>query len=135
MLTPSQTRASLRALARLHATFMPAAVAARAAEKGTTIEAEPLLAGATAAVWPSGAYWQPDMQPASQMTELAQTWRDVHRPRFDEAFAANLPKHVGFEDLGDRLQTVARAVGAESHPFGLDRPAERETALLRSGAR
>ena len=127
LLTPSQTRASLRALARLHATFMPAAVAARAAEKGTTIEAEPLLAGATAAVWPSGAYWQPDMQPASQMTELAQTWRDVHRPRFDEAFAANLPKHVGFEDLGDRLQTVARAVGAESHPFGLDAPSGEET--------
>ena len=127
LLTQSQTRASLRALARLHATFMPAAVAARAAEKGTTIEAEPLLAGATAAVWPSGAYWQPDMQSASQMTELAQTWRDVHRPRFDEAFAANLPKHVGFEDLGDRLQTVARAVGAESHPFGLDAPSGEET--------
>jgi hypothetical protein len=55
LLSPSQARASLAALARLHATFMPASAAARAAPSGLGHDA--LLAEVTAAVWPSGAYW------------------------------------------------------------------------------
>ena len=74
LLSPSQARASLTALARLHATFMPAAAAART--KGEPGD-DSLLAGAAAAIWPSGAYWQPDMQPPEQMTELSQIWRDI----------------------------------------------------------
>ena len=107
-----------------HATFMPAAAAARTDGKPNE---DVLLAGATAAIWPSGAYWQPDMQPASQMTELAQIWRDIHLPNFEKAFAAELPKDVEYASLGDRLQEVAVSVGGESHPFGLDAPSGGES--------
>jgi 3'-phosphoadenosine 5'-phosphosulfate (PAPS) 3'-phosphatase len=124
LLSRSQARAALTALARLHATFMPAAAAARTDGKPNE---DVLLAGATAAIWPSGAYWQPDMQPASQMTELAQIWRDIHLPNFEKAFAAELPKDVEYASLGDRLQEVAVSVGGESHPFGLDAPSGGES--------
>ena len=124
LLSRSQARAALTALARLHATFMPAAAAARTDGKPNE---DVLLAGATAAIWPSGAYWQPDMQPASQMTELAQIWRDIHLPNFEKAFAAELPKDVEYASLGDRLQKVAVSVGGESHPFGLDAPSGGES--------
>lgn len=117
LLTPSQARASLTALARLHATFMPAAVAARrgASDERSDVEDE-LLTAVTAAVWPSGTYWQPDFQPASQMTELARIWRDVHLPRFSAAFADALPE-VDVATVGERLQDVAVALGSEAHPF------------------
>lgn len=124
LLSPSQARASLTALARLHATFMPAAAAART--KGEPGD-DSLLAGAAAAIWPSGAYWQPDMQPPEQMTELAQIWRDIHLPNFEKAFATELPKDVEYASLGDRLQEVAVSVGGESHPFGLDAPSGGES--------
>jgi aminoglycoside phosphotransferase (APT) family kinase protein len=115
-LTPSQARASLTALARLHATFMPAAVAARGEEGGE------LLAAVTAAVWPSGTYWQPDFQPSRQMTELAGIWRDVHVPSFSAAFADALPGEIldDVATVGERLQEVALALGAEAHPFSAD---------------
>jgi hypothetical protein len=104
----------------MHATFTAAASAARD-DRGA------LQASLERAVWPAGAYWQPDMQPASQMTTVASTWRDTHLPAFREAFQACLPAEVDVATLGERLQAVARDVGAASHPFGLDAPTGAET--------
>lgn len=120
LLDPAQARATLSALARMHATFTAAASAARD-DRGA------LQASLERAVWPAGAYWQPDMQPASQMTTVASTWRDTHLPAFREAFQACLPADVDVATLGERLQAVARDVGAASHPFGLDAPTGAET--------
>ena len=121
LLNPAQARATLSTLARMHATFTAAASAARN-DRGA------LLALLERAVWPAGAYWQPDMQPASQMTTVASTWRDTHLPAFREAFQACLPADVDVETLGERLQTVARDAGAASHPFGLDAPTGAEAS-------
>ena len=119
LLDPAQARATLSALARMHATFTAAASAARGDRAHS--------ASLERAVWPAGAYWQPDMQPASQMTTVASTWRDTHLPAFREAFQACLPADVDVATLGERLQAVARDVGAASHPFGLDAPSGAET--------
>ena len=120
LLDPAQARATLSTLARMHATFTAAASAARN-DRGA------LLASLERAVWPAGAYWQPDMQPASQMTTVAAIWRDTHLPAFREAFQACLPAEVDVETLGERLQAVAADAGASSHPFGLDQPSGAET--------
>ena len=121
LLNPSQARATLSTLARMHATFTSAASDAR----GDDGELQNTLASA---VWPAGAYWQPDMQPASQMTTVAQTWRDTHLPNFKQVFDTTLPNDIRFETIGDRLQNVAVDVGAASHPFGLDKPTGGETS-------
>lgn len=122
LLTPSQACASLTAFARLHATFMPAAVTARATkDMNGREEDDALLNAVTASVWHSGTYWQPDFQPANQMTELAQIWRDVHMPSFSAAFTDALPELI--EDVatvGERLQEEAIALAAEAHPFSED---------------
>lgn len=97
---------------------MPAAVASRSCSDGGE-EEDKLLAEVKAAVWPSGTYWQPDFQPASQMTELAKIWQDVHMHNFSAAFADALPD-VNVSTLGERLQEVAVALGAEAHPFSAD---------------
>lgn len=85
LLSPSQTRSALAALARQHATFMPAAITARmrdAASKTSVDGKAPcgdggpgatLLTEAAAAVWPSGTYWQPDFQPARPRNLKLQT--------------------------------------------------------------
>ena len=118
LLTPSQARASLTALAKMHATFMPAAAAARVGVDGDVGEDE-LLSAVTGAVWPSGAYWQPDMQPAEQMTTLKSIWNDTHLPAFKDAFKERLPElGADVDTIGERLQDVAVDVGAASHPFG-----------------
>ena len=120
LLDPAQARATLSALARMHATCTAAATAARADDGAFRASLE-------RAVWPAGAYWQPDMQPASQMTTVAATWRDTHLPAFREAFRTCLPADVDVATLGERLQAVARDAGAASHPFGLDAPTGAET--------
>lgn len=121
LLSPSQARATLSALARMHALFTPAAIRRRAETANVAFDEEPLYAAVEAAVWPAGAYWQPAMQPASQMTELAATWEGTHAPRFAELFDARLAAlGVDHATLGARLQAAAPEVGAESHPFGLD---------------
>ncbi len=120
LLNPAQARATLSALARMHATCTAAATAARADDGAFRASLE-------RAVWPAGAYWQPDMQPASQMTTVAATWRDTHLPAFREAFRTCLPADVDVATLGERLQAVARDAGAASHPFGLDAPTGAET--------
>ena len=97
--TPEQAPTALAALARMHAFFWEgSAFWRRGGSPATELEA---------AVWPSGAYWQPDMQPPEQMDEVASKW-ERHRVAF-------APAHEG---LGARLQAVAREVGAEAHPFG-----------------
>ncbi len=97
--TPEQAPTALAALARMHAFFWEgSAFWRRGGSPAMELEA---------AVWPSGAYWQPDMQPPEQMDEVASKWA-----RHRVAFA---PAHEG---LGARLQAVAREVGAEAHPFG-----------------
>jgi 3'-phosphoadenosine 5'-phosphosulfate (PAPS) 3'-phosphatase len=121
LLNPSQARATLSALARMHATFTSAASRARGDDGALQVELEN-------AVWPAGAYWQPGMQPKSQMTTLAATWRETHVPAFREASEHALPSEVSFETLGDRLQEVAADVGAVSHPFGLESPTGAETS-------
>jgi hypothetical protein len=102
----------------MHATFMPAAAAARVGVDGDVGEDE-LLSAVTGAVWPSGAYWQPDMQPAEQMTTLKSIWNDTHLPAFKDAFKERLPElGADVDTIGERLQDVAVDVGAASHPFG-----------------
>jgi len=73
------------------------------------------------AVWPSGCYWQPSMQPASQMAQVAEHF-DAHVTRFgvrfERAAAALGLGRVAMLSLGARLQEVAIEVAEESHPFG-----------------
>ena len=109
LLNADQAKATLSAFAKLHGFFWDNSAFWRAGGAA----AEEL----EAAVWPSGGYWQPAMQPAEQMDEVAAMW-DRHRASFGAAFeAAGELEGVDLATLGERLQSVAREVGAAAHPF------------------
>ena len=70
----------------------------------------------------SGAYWQPAMQPAEQMTTIAAQW-EQHRESFAAEFAdLQATSGVDTATLGERLQRVAQDCGAAAHPFGGSSP-------------
>ena len=113
----AQARAALAGLAKLHAFFWEGSKFWAEAEGGG--EGAAACEELTAAVWPSGAYWQPSMQPAEQLTELVAKHWPEHARNFAEAFAQSpMLEGVDVGTLGARLQAVAPQVGAESHPFG-----------------
>ena len=131
LLDEAEARAALSTLARMHAFFSPGARVKRsgaevggAAGAAAAAEAEEEL---RAAVWECGAYWQPAMQQPEQMTAVAARWSE-HASRFADIFADAPELHdVDLATLGDRLHRVARAVGAEAHPYvvtGVRGPAE-----------
>ncbi|KAL1507956.1 hypothetical protein AB1Y20_007560 [Prymnesium parvum] len=109
MLGEREARAALRALARLHAFFWEGAAFWREGAEAT--------AELERAVWPSGGYWQPSMQPAAQFASLGATYRE-HVAAFGAPFARELEREgVEAEGLGERLQQVAARVAARAHPF------------------
>jgi hypothetical protein len=81
-----------------------------------------------AAVWPSGSYWQPCMQPPDQLDKVEEGWCRHYAALGGDAFflgegkegnAGNEARGGGdLPTLGARLQKVARRVAAEAHPFG-----------------
>ena len=76
-------------------------------------------------VWPSGCYFQPSMQPASQFTELGKEYRR-HVSRFGTEFARELQDVTNVEGVGDRLARVAKAVASDAHPFDVEAGASAE---------
>ena len=115
LLDPDQAKASLAGLAKLHAFFWDGS----SFWKDHPEEAKAL----EAAVWPSGAYWQPEMQSPEQLTTGINDHWPTHCHSFAEAFAA-YPALKGMDvaSIGKRLQRVAAAVGKEAHPFGAGGP-------------
>jgi len=67
------------------------------------------------AVWESGSYVQPKAQNADQCEKVAQEWQ-VKRMKFESV----LSSLECWDDLGDRLQTVAKECGRLAHPFADD---------------
>ena len=111
---PQQARAALAGLAKLHAFFWEGSAFWRADADGGAACDE-----LRSAVWPSGCYWQPSMQPAEQLTTLVAHHWPEHLHNFAETFAASpMLEGVELESVGERLQRVAAAVAAEAHPFG-----------------
>jgi len=107
LLSEGEARASLTALAKLHAYFW---AGSSFWQRGGAAAAE-----VEAAVWPAGCYWQPSMQPDDQWSALADKC-DAHVAKFGAPFAAELAG-VDLAAIGRRLQSVARAAAAAAHPF------------------
>lgn len=109
MLRPDQAKCALRALARMHAFFLPGS----RFRKSSKAANEDLLA----TVWSSGGYWQPNMQPDDQMDVVASAW-EQHMSSFGAAIEAEPTIDVAVaRTVGARLQSHARRIGAETHPF------------------
>ena len=99
------------------------AAAAVAATVTTDVRAE-----FEAAVWPSGSYWQPCMQPPDQLDKVEEGWYRHYAALGGDAFFLGEGKGenggnearggADLPTLGARLQKVARRVAAEAHPFG-----------------
>ena len=68
-----------------------------------------------AAVWKSGSYVQPHAQPLDQWNTLESEWAKK-KMKFEE----QLSSLEYWENLGERLQTVAQECGREAHPFAED---------------
>jgi len=109
MLSPDQAECALRALARMHAFFLPGS-----SFRASSTAANDALVNA---VWNSGGYWQPNMQPDEQMDVLTSAW-ETHMLSFGAAIDAEptIDQAVA-RTVGARLQAVARRIGAETHPF------------------
>lgn len=111
-LDETQATASLRTLARFHAFFW---AGSRFWTEGGEAAAE-----LEAAVWPMGCYWQPSMQPPSQFENLSEVCAG-HLARFGEGFRSACAEagvdSDALSSLGGRLQAVAKATAAASHPF------------------
>lgn len=112
LLDERQAHAALAGLAKMHAYFWENSAFWRTASQETQDEL-------TSSVWPSGAYWQPSMQPAEQLTTLVAEHWPMHCENFAEAFAKSpMLEGVEIATIGERLQRIAAEVGAEAHPFG-----------------
>ena len=109
MLRADQAECALRALARMHAFFLPGS---RYRQSSPENDNE-----LRSCVWPSGGYWQPNFQPSEQMDVLEEAWK-THMVSFGDAWKAD-PHMSSFDvsTVGKRLQKHAKRIGAESHPF------------------
>jgi len=110
LLGDGDSRAALSTLARFHGFFWSRSDFWRSG-KAACAELE-------ATVWPAGGYWQPSMQPASQLDELSLKWETHLHQHLPTSFS-DLPELRGIDlaTLGGRLQTVAKEVAAGAHPF------------------
>ena len=107
MLSHLQATSALKALARMHAFFLPGSF--YRCEIKNDEELRRIL-------WKSGGYWQPIMQPG-QMDILESAW-DKHLTNFGDTFSKNsYLSSVDLPSLGRRLQRHAAQIGAEAHPF------------------
>ena len=80
LLSVEQSKAALTTLAKMHAFFWAGSKFWTAEGRS---EAESKRKQMLDAVWPSGMYTQPDMQPKEQMTELTDNWA-IHNGNFGE---------------------------------------------------
>jgi len=119
MLDYIETRAALKTFARLHAFFWSGS---RFWERGSAQQLE-------AAIWPSGGYWQPGMQPKDQFLQLAEKWKE-HYAAFGTAFStAPELAAVDLPSLGTRLQQVALEMCARAHPFDAESGGDAERSM------
>ena len=113
-----QAQAAVAALAKQHAFFLPDASYRR---NGNDTIAREL----SDALWPSGCYWQPSMQPMKEhVGHLAERYAqhmESFRGFIDELKAAHPVNRI--EEVGERLASVAYQVGDEAFPFSKDNSA------------
>ncbi|CAJ1951436.1 unnamed protein product [Cylindrotheca closterium] len=106
LLDMAETKASLQTLAKIHAFFWHGSNFWKDQEAGRELEA---------AVWESGSYVQPTAQNADQCSNVAKEWK-IKRTKFEE----HLSSMDCWDNLGDRLQSVATECGRLAHPFADD---------------
>lgn len=99
----TETKTALKALAKIHAFFWHGSNFWKDKKAGAELDA---------AVWESGSYVQPKAQNADQCSNVASEWK-VKRTKFEE----HLSSLDCWDDLGERLQTVATECGRLAHPF------------------
>ena len=105
LLDAHAARASLGALARLHAFFW-----AGSDFWGRTDAADEL----ETSVWPCGGYAQPSMQPDSLPASVASEWRKHCAGALGSVLTAAVEDVASF---GERLQRAAPRAAAAAHPF------------------
>jgi len=67
------------------------------------------------AIWESGSYVQPKAQGYDQYKKVAEEWK-IKRMKFEK----ELSSFEWWDDLGERLQSVAKECGRLAHPFADD---------------
>ena len=106
--TEEECHASLTALAKIHAYFWVGSSFWMDKEVAEELEAS---------VWPSGGYIQPQMQTVNQCNNVAAAWT---KNRVNCKDALELLSF--WDNLGDRLQSVANECGKLAHPFSNEGP-------------
>ena len=103
LLDEKECKASLRALAKIHAFFWHGSNFWNDQEGGAELEAS---------IWESGSYVQPIAKNPDQCQIVAREWK-LKRMKFEE----HLSSLECWDNLGERLQRVAAECGRLAHPF------------------
>lgn len=105
-----ECHASLRTLAKIHAFFWTGSRFWTDRDAATELEAS---------VWKSGGYVQPQMQTLNQCGGVSDGWAK-NKLNCQEA----LDSFDFWDNLGERLQSVAHDYGRLAHPFAKDGPSD-----------
>jgi len=115
LLDEKGSRAALNAFAKMHAYFWQGSDfwSKEGGELGRELE--------EGGVWPSGNYMQPALQGFEQLEKVAEGYKKtIVLPSLRDALLAeDIPELEGvdIDELGERLQKIAKIVGDLTHPF------------------
>jgi len=98
-----ECKAALTTLAKIHAFFWNGSTFWDDADAAAELEAS---------IWESGSYVQPKAQGFHQYKEVAKEW-ETKRLKFEK----ELSPFDYWDNLGERLQSVAKECGYQAHPF------------------
>lgn len=102
---PTEVRATLKTYAKMHAFFWDGSDFWKNKEAGQEFEE---------AMWPSGSYVQPQAQGYNQWKKVAREWK-VKRAKFENI--SDMASKDYWDNLGQRLESVAVECGELAHPF------------------
>jgi hypothetical protein len=84
------------------------------------------------AVWPNGGYMQPALQGYDQLDKVAEGFA-MRLPSFkDDLNGIPELEGVDLESIGERLEKVAKVVGARAHPFYNDKDGSQDLLKFRT---
>ena len=110
LLEKESSKAALEAFARMHGYFWHGSDFWNKEEGKWGQELED-------AVWSNGGYMQPALQGLDQLEQVAAGWT-ARLPSFEDALKEVTElQNVDLNEIGMRLQNVAKSVGQKSHPF------------------
>ena len=124
LLDEESAKAALEALAKLHAYFWNGSNFWTQHHESTLLEGR---------VWENGGYMQPALQGYQQLEKVNMAWRTKRLPTFEKYLnPMNEFKDIDLDNIGERLQKIAKIVGQKAHPFSSNNKNKKEFVRYRT---